>query len=121
MRVGTEWIVDASGCDPDSLRSVETMSNIFDELIGELGLRPAATPLWKQFPDPGGVTGLVLLSESHLACHTYPEYNTATFNLYCCSDKPAWNWEWHLRVKIGAKRVTVRTIERGSMAEEFKR
>lgn len=117
MRVGTEWIVDASGCNPDILRSVEAISTIFDELIRELSLKPAATPLWKKFPDPGGVTGLVLLSESHLACHTYPEHSTATFNLYCCSDRPAWDWEGHLRLMLGADRVIVRTIERGATVE----
>lgn len=117
MKVGTEWIVDASGCSPDRLRSVQTISAIFDELISALDLKPVAAPLWKQFPDPGGVTGLVLLSESHLACHTYPEYSTATFNLYCCSHKPAWDWEGRLKLLLGAERVIVRTIERGSTIE----
>ena len=40
--------------------------------------------VWHKFGGEGGVTGLIMLTESHLACHTYPEYQTATFNLYCC-------------------------------------
>jgi len=31
-----------------------------------------------------GVTGLLLLTESHLACDTFPERGFASFNLYCC-------------------------------------
>ena len=33
---------------------------------------------------PKGFTMMVLLSESHLAIHTYPEHNSLTFNLYSC-------------------------------------
>jgi len=33
---------------------------------------------------PKGYTLLVLLSESHLAIHTYPEYNSIYFNMYSC-------------------------------------
>ena len=61
---------------------------------------------------PGGVTGLALLSESHLACHTYPEFGVATFNLYCCRARPRWNWEAVLAEMLGATSVTVRVLER---------
>ena len=35
--------------------------------------------------DPGGVTGLVLLAESHLAVHTWPELNSVTLDVYVCN------------------------------------
>jgi S-adenosylmethionine decarboxylase len=72
--------------------------------------------LWHQFPQPGGVTGLYLLSESHLACHTFPETRLATFNLYCCRARPPFEWEARLQAMLGATRVTVRTAVRGSEA-----
>jgi S-adenosylmethionine decarboxylase len=70
-------------------------------------------PLWHQFPGAGGVTGLYLLSESHLACHTYPEFGAATFNLYCCSERAAWEWEGELRAALGATSVQVSRVVRG--------
>jgi len=36
---------------------------------------------------PQGFTALILLSESHLAVHTYPEYNSISFNMYSCRGK----------------------------------
>ncbi|HYP50373.1 MAG TPA: S-adenosylmethionine decarboxylase, partial [Pyrinomonadaceae bacterium] len=57
--------------------------------------------------------GLALLTESHLACHTYPESNLATFNLYCCRARPEWNWEENFRELFGAESVKVIKIERG--------
>ena len=34
---------------------------------------------------PGGVTGVVLLAESHLAVHTWPEIDAATLDVYVCN------------------------------------
>ncbi len=85
---------------------VDQLAEIEQHLVGE--------PQWHQFPPPGGVTGLYLLSESHLACHTYPEYGVATFNLYCCRMRPAWDWEVRLAELLGAQGVTVRRMIRGT-------
>ncbi|HEY2866452.1 MAG TPA: S-adenosylmethionine decarboxylase, partial [Pyrinomonadaceae bacterium] len=54
------------------------------------------------------------LTESHLACHTYPEHGTATFNLYCCRTRPEWEWESNLKSSLGATSVNVNRIERGN-------
>jgi S-adenosylmethionine decarboxylase len=74
-------------------------------------------PQWHKFPSPGGVTGLYLLTESHLACHTYPERGLATFNLYCCRPRPAFDWDTRLRALLGATIVSVHHVARGSEAE----
>ena len=60
---------------------------------------------------------LIALTESHLACHTYPEHGTATFNLYCCQTRPEWDWDNQLTNALGASAVTVQRIERGNNAE----
>lgn len=116
MNVGTEWLVDAEGCSADLLRDVEVVRSVCEEVVADLGLRVVGEPLWHQFPPPSGVTGLYLLSESHLACHTFPETKTATFNLYCCRPRPGFAWEARLQKLLGATRVTVRTAVRGSEA-----
>lgn len=116
MNVGAEWLVDAEGCSQELLRDIETVRNLCEEVVADLGLRVVGEPVWHQFPQPGGVTGLYLLAESHLACHTFPETRIATFNLYCCRPRPAFEWEERLRASLGAGRVTVRTAARGSEA-----
>ena len=60
-----------------------------------------------------GVTALYLLAESHLACHTYPESQLATFNLYCCRERAAVDWPALLAEALGAARVQVTTVARG--------
>jgi len=117
MNIGTEWLIDAEGCSANLLRDVEVVRSVCDEVVADLGLRVVGEPLWHQFPQPGGVTGLYLLTESHLACHTFPETGAVTFNLYCCRPRPEFAWEARLQSILKATRVTVRTAVRGSEAD----
>ena len=112
MTLGTEWLIDASGCDADALTGIENVRAVFNRVIDDLDLHVVGEIAWATFPHPGGVSGLALLSESHLACHTYPEFRAATFNLYCCRNRTAWPWENMLREMLGATEVRVRVFER---------
>ena len=113
MIVGTEWLIEATGCNAERLRDETVLRSVFDSIIADLGLK-AIDSIWHTFPGEGGVTGLVALTESHLACHTYPEHGTATFNLYCCRTRPEWNWETQLKRSLLAAAVSVTKVERGS-------
>ena len=112
MTLGTGWLIDASGCDPAALADINRLQTIFDRLISDLDLHVLGEIAWHKFASPGGVTGFAMLSESHLACHTYPEFRAATFNLYCCRDRATWPWESMLKEMLGASDVNVRTFER---------
>ncbi|MCA1633159.1 MAG: S-adenosylmethionine decarboxylase [Acidobacteria bacterium] len=112
LTVGTEWLIEASGCEAASLRDMEALRGVFARAVRELGLRVVGEAHWHKFAGEGGVTGLALLTESHLACHTYPEFGVATFNLYCCRERAAWPWEERLREMLGAVVVNVSCIQR---------
>jgi S-adenosylmethionine decarboxylase len=111
---GQEWVVDAHGCDPARLRDERLLRRLFARVVAELGLQAAGEPVFRAFPGEGGVTGLLLLTESHLTCHTFPERGFAAFNLYCCRDRPEWPWAERLRDEIGAGDVDIRRFARGS-------
>lgn len=118
---GSEWLVDAAGCDARQLSNLRHLQQVCAELVDALRLRVIGEPHWHQFPapqgssEPGGVTGLYLLAESHLACHTFPEHCRATFNLYCCRRRPAWDWEKFLAQRLGAAEVVARSVPRGAL------
>jgi S-adenosylmethionine decarboxylase len=114
LTVGTEWLIEASGCDAAALRDAGRLRAVFARAVSELDLCVVGEPQWHTFPGEGGVTGLVMLTESHLACHTYPEFGVATFNLYCCRERPAWAWDERLREMIGARDVQVRSVSRST-------
>ena len=110
---GSEWIVDARGCDTELLQSQERLQALCESIVDDLGLNVVGSPQWHQFPGPGGVTGLSLLSESHLAVHTYPEFRLLTLNLYCCCPRDEWPWEVELQQRFCATEVSVQRVDRG--------
>ena len=114
MIVGIEWLIEAFDCDAEKLRDARVLRAIFSRVIDDLNLKTVGESVWHKFDGAGGVTGLVALTESHLACHTYPEYRTATFNLYCCRRRADWNWTEILTETLGAKNVKIQKIERGA-------
>jgi S-adenosylmethionine decarboxylase len=112
MIVGFEWLIDALECDENALRDIETLRGVFARIVDDLQLKTIGEGAWHKFDGEGGVTGLTMLTESHLACHTYPEHKTATFNLYCCRMRPEWDWAENLKEMLGAKDVRIQKIER---------
>ena len=112
MTLGTEWLIDASGCDAAALADLHRLRAVFDRVIRDLELNVLGEIAWHQFDHPGGISGLAMLSESHLTCHTYPEFRAATFNLYCCRNRASWSWETTLKQMLGAAEVKVRVFER---------
>ncbi len=111
-RTGREWIVDAYGCDPVRLADPASLRALFDAIERELGLHPVGDAVWHQFPSPGGITGLLMLAESHLTVHTFPEHQSACLNLFCCTPRASWDWEVRLAALLGATTVSVRVLAR---------
>ncbi len=107
-------MIDAEGCDPDLLRDPGALAAVFEELVVTMGLQVLGTPQWHRFPAPGGVTGLALLSESHLTIHTFPEHGFAALNVYCCRPRTPADFGAVLTRQLGASSCTVRELPRGS-------
>lgn len=110
--LGCEYVIDASGCDPARLTSRDALDVLVQTIVREMNLHPVAAMQWHVFGGPGGITGLLMLAESHLALHTFPERGYAAFNLYHCAAQPEWPWEARLRDRLGARAVSVRRLVR---------
>ena len=81
---GVHFIVEASGCD-DTITNVVRLQDILVEAA-----RRAHAQVWSvsfnRFP-PNGVSGVVVISESHLSVHTWPEVNYMALDIYTCGAK----------------------------------
>ena len=84
---GLHLTADLSGCDPASplMRDRHALATTCIEAVRAAGLQPVAE-LFHAFPPEGsGITGVVLLAESHLAVHTWPELGAVTLDVYVCN------------------------------------
>ncbi|MBZ5685304.1 MAG: S-adenosylmethionine decarboxylase [Acidobacteriia bacterium] len=115
---GIEWVIDAHGCSAESLSSPALLGELFQRIVSAMHLRPIGPTQWHQFPNTGGITGLCLLAESHLACHTFPEFGSLCLNVFCCVPREAWEFELALKAMFGATSVSVRTVTRSYCAED---
>ena len=115
---GIEWVVEAHGCTPERLSNLHVAQELFDRVIRDLGLRVVGDTQWHQFPATGGITGLSLLTESHLAVHTFPEFGSLCVNLFCCVPRREWDFDAACRQLFGADSVTVRRLPRDYVLQD---
>ncbi|HZY17279.1 MAG TPA: S-adenosylmethionine decarboxylase [Ramlibacter sp.] len=75
-------------CDPVWLTDADRLGAWCEEAVLRVGLHPVGR-LFHAFPatgqGPGGVTATVLLAESHLCLHTWPELQAVTADVYVCN------------------------------------
>jgi len=115
---GIEWVIDAHGCSAESLSSNALLDELFQWIISAMHLRPVGPTQWHQFPNTGGITGLCLLAESHVACHTFPEFGSLCLNVFCCVPREACEFAPVLKAMFGAASVSVSSITRSYGAED---
>lgn len=80
--VGKHYLVDLRDCDPDIITCVELTRGIVMHAAKACG----ATILNDHFHQfqPIGVSGVVLIAESHISVHTWPENGFAAMDIFTC-------------------------------------
>jgi len=110
--LGKHLLAEYYECDRDSLNDVSTVENSLIKAAKEAG----ATVIGSSFHvfEPYGVSGVVVISESHLTIHTWPEYGFAAVDIFTCGDDvdPMKAHEF-LKTVFKTQKATVETVLRG--------
>lgn len=81
---GVHLMADCHGCR-GNLINLDIIRDLCNNAVIDSGLT-IVTQAWHKFPgDQSGVTGAVVLAESHLAIHTWPEIGKTTLDIYVCN------------------------------------
>lgn len=66
--------------------------------------------------NPHGISGVVVIAESHLSIHTWPEYKYAALDFFTCGEETdPWKAQKHVAKKLKAKNVTCVELKRGTL------
>ncbi|MEN2985110.1 MAG: adenosylmethionine decarboxylase [Thermodesulfovibrionaceae bacterium] len=82
--LGTHLLIELKDCNPEILKNLESVKNI----LVDAARKANATIINVTFHEfsPFGVSGVVVIAESHLAIHTWPEYGFAAVDVFTCGD-----------------------------------
>ena len=110
--LGRHLLLELFDCDSDAINNLE---NVKGALV-EAAKRAQATIVDVVFHEfnPFGISGVVVIAESHLAIHTWPEYRYAAVDVFSCGEtlQPQVAVE-HLVEQLGAGRTSVVELQRG--------
>lgn len=81
---GYHLIVDLEECDPKALNSRDAMLKLCHGVADILGSRVLKSAAHKF--EPSGVTAFVLIAESHISVHTWPDSKKAFFDVFTCKE-----------------------------------
>lgn len=110
--LGEHYIVEASGCDPEVIGNIQRVQEILLK-AAEKARVTIWTTSFHRFP-PNGVSGVIVIAESHISIHTWPEVGYAALDIYTCGDNTLPQAAVDYAVKeFGAKHVHITEITRG--------
>jgi S-adenosylmethionine decarboxylase len=83
MTLATHLLIDLEGCDPTRLTDAPGLRSVLLAAIAEAG-GTYVTDTFHTF-SPHGVSGVIVIAESHVALHTWPEHSYAALDVFSCS------------------------------------
>jgi S-adenosylmethionine decarboxylase len=112
--LGKQLIVELYGCDRTLLDDPSHSERILVEAVNRSGAT-IIQPFFHQF-SPHGVSGVVVIAESHVAIHTWPEYGYCAVDIFTCGTQvdPDLIYEY-IRSEFSAKEASVMEVKRGTL------
>jgi S-adenosylmethionine decarboxylase len=117
---GLHLALDAYGCSPEALADVESIKAFLAYLPGAMGMTVIMGPFVELYrPPPGkpledwGVSGVVVIAESHLAIHTFPEQGFLSFDAFSCKEFDVNETTQAVVTQFQAQKVEPNLLDRG--------
>ena len=110
--LGKHAILDLSGCSPEIIGNNALVQEILCS-TAQIAKITIVGDLERHF-EPNGYTAILLLEESHLSIHTWPEYNYVSVDLYSCNLNTDFEAVKNFLVEqMKAEKVTYTLVDRG--------
>ncbi len=114
---GPHLMLDLNNCDPDKLNDLDYCYHILDALPDRIGMTKITRPYVFRYegkvPDDAGITGVVIIAESHISLHTYPLKNYAFLDVFSCKPFDTEKTRDYLIKAFESQQPTVNLTDRG--------
>jgi S-adenosylmethionine decarboxylase proenzyme len=110
--LGRHILVEFHGCNKEKINDLKFVESA---MIGaaEYAKATVVDGVFHKF-NPHGISGVVVIAESHLAIHTWPEYGYAAVDLFTCGEEvDPWDSFFYLNKKFEAESNTTMELKRG--------
>lgn len=108
---GTHLLVEIRGVSREALNDAENLERLMVAAAERAGARVLQATFHRFQPE--GVTGFLLLEESHLAIHTWPAHGYAAVDFYTCGEADPKRAMTFLAQGLGAEQVEWLSVRRG--------
>ena len=109
-------IIDGYGGDPTKLSDENVVRVVLDQYPGMMGMTKITQPKVLEYrgtkPEDWGVSGYVMIAESHISMHTFPERGLVWADIFSCKDFDAAPVLEDFKRRFGLRDMDVRTLER---------
>ncbi|MEW9500642.1 adenosylmethionine decarboxylase [Jeotgalibacillus marinus] len=109
--MGRHVIAELWDCDFDKLNSLELIEEVFVDAALKSGAEVREVAFHKFAPQ--GVSGVVIISESHLTIHSFPEHGYASIDVYTCGDLDPTIAANYIAESLGSKKRETIEVPRG--------
>ena len=115
---GLHVTIDASGCNKKKLASVALVYDILNKLPEKIGMTKMTLPYVVKWLDKfaegtEGVSGFVMIAESHISIHTFPDQDYVFMDIFSCRDFDADMAIKHLLRAFEATKCEKHILKRG--------
>jgi len=111
MHFGPHLALDLNDCNTEKLADLQLIFDLLNELPVAIGMtkitQPYVFPYSGLRPEDRGVTGFVVIAESHISIHTFQEKNYAFFDVFSCKD-----FDWGEAERIIVDKLECRSSKR---------
>ena len=111
--LGRHILAEFYDCDPEMINDPGAVERVMRE-AAEISGATIVQSVFHMF-SPHGVSGVVVVAESHLAVHTWPEYGYAAVDYFSCGPVDSEAAVRHLRGALGAETFEIQEIARGAL------
>lgn len=114
---GPHLTLDLNGCNPEKLSDFDLVFDILDQLPGKIGMTKITQPYVFKYsglvPEDKGITGFVVIAESHISIHTFQDKNYVFIDLFSCKPFDTEYAKKYLVEVFEAKTANIQMLERG--------